>query len=157
MDRGCRGVYTSRWTLWGFGISQMETLEARRFGSGPHWLAQMSVRVSWRTRKDFHVPAIRSYHNGVGADWLSLYLKTPECLKNAFPDREPEEEPSTVYWSAAGNRTLRHTSERSSWRARNDISLPLEDFEALRKDKDFYDESASNRKKGKKTNDHKRE
>ncbi|KAJ7112252.1 hypothetical protein C8R44DRAFT_741944 [Mycena epipterygia] len=45
MDQGCRGVYTSRWALWGFGSSQMETLEAQRFGSEPHWLTQMSVRA----------------------------------------------------------------------------------------------------------------
>ncbi|KAJ7432922.1 hypothetical protein B0H11DRAFT_1939998 [Mycena galericulata] len=56
-------------------------------------------------------------------NWLADF-EAPEALENAFPSREAEERPSTVYYSAEGNRLERALPSNTSWRGGKDYSPP---------------------------------
>ncbi|KAJ6556811.1 hypothetical protein DFH09DRAFT_1084517 [Mycena vulgaris] len=60
--------------------------------------------------------------------WLFKTLQVPERLISAFPERLPEERPSTVYYTAAGERSERIISERSSWKKGDEFTLPQVDY-----------------------------
>ncbi|KAJ7697151.1 hypothetical protein B0H17DRAFT_1130466 [Mycena rosella] len=66
----------------------------------------------------------RDYDRDTG--YLPHHLPPPDRLKEAFPDREPEERPPTVYYSSQGVRQERFVSARSSWRAGTDFQIPEE-------------------------------
>ncbi|KAJ6570622.1 hypothetical protein DFH09DRAFT_1080178 [Mycena vulgaris] len=57
---------------------------------------------------------------------LTRDMTPPNRLLRAFPDRPVEERPSTVYYSAEGERREREIPERSSWRSSDSFSLPPE-------------------------------
>ncbi|KAJ7206982.1 hypothetical protein C8J57DRAFT_1541130 [Mycena rebaudengoi] len=57
---------------------------------------------------------------------LEEILSIPDRLMRAFPQRNPEERPSTVFYSAAGERFERPLSSRSSWQAAEDFEAPEE-------------------------------
>ncbi|KAJ7739788.1 hypothetical protein DFH07DRAFT_752054, partial [Mycena maculata] len=59
--------------------------------------------------------------------WISTWAPTSDSLKAAFPDREMEDRPSTVYYSAAGERLERELPEGTSWWAADNFILPEEE------------------------------
>ncbi|KAJ7084202.1 hypothetical protein C8R44DRAFT_894173 [Mycena epipterygia] len=59
--------------------------------------------------------------------YLPDHLSAPERLKAYFPDRLVEEYPSTVYYSATGERMERSWPTRSSWKAGENFELPEEE------------------------------
>jgi hypothetical protein len=63
------------------------------------------------------------------SDWLLHVMGTPSYLERAFPDRMPEERPSTVFYSADGQRQEASHSVRSSYGAGPQFQAP-ENFQA---------------------------
>ncbi|KAJ7156336.1 hypothetical protein C8R46DRAFT_1295118 [Mycena filopes] len=49
-------------------------------------------------------------------NWVNRALPAPEGLHQAFPERDREENPSTIYYSATGTKMEQFSSDRSSWR-----------------------------------------
>ncbi|KAJ7128866.1 hypothetical protein C8R46DRAFT_1236714 [Mycena filopes] len=57
--------------------------------------------------------------------WLNRALPASDGLHEAFPEREKEENPSTIYYSATGTRMEQFSSDRSSWRKnQEEFDLP---------------------------------
>ncbi|KAJ7602603.1 hypothetical protein DFH06DRAFT_1152706 [Mycena polygramma] len=74
-----------------------------------------------------HVPHMhtllpKDYDKETG--WLPHHLSAPNYLEQAFPDRAPELKPSTVYFSAEGERREISISARSSRGSPGDFELP---------------------------------
>ncbi|KAJ6465892.1 hypothetical protein C8R47DRAFT_1224212 [Mycena vitilis] len=74
-----------------------------------------------------HVPHLQTllpkdYDKETG--WLPHHLTAPNYLEQAFPDRSPELKPSTVYFSAEGERREITISARSSRGSPGDFELP---------------------------------
>jgi hypothetical protein len=63
----------------------------------------------------------------VEVDFLPAVIKAPAYLEHAFPERQPEARPSTVYYSMEGERKERIASSHSSHGAGTDFELPAED------------------------------
>ncbi|KAJ7762848.1 hypothetical protein DFH07DRAFT_771062 [Mycena maculata] len=59
--------------------------------------------------------------------WISTWAPTTDTLKLAFPDREAEGRPSTVYYSTTGERLERELPEGTSWRAGESFTPPEEE------------------------------
>ncbi|KAJ7718494.1 hypothetical protein DFH07DRAFT_784929 [Mycena maculata] len=55
---------------------------------------------------------------------MNTWAPTSDSLKAAFPERDVEERPSTVYYSTEGERRERELPEGSSWRASEDFTPP---------------------------------
>ncbi|KAJ7873404.1 hypothetical protein B0H13DRAFT_2349102 [Mycena leptocephala] len=79
-------------------------------------------------------------------DDILSYLKPPARLSSAFPERNPEPRPSTVYYSATGERKERLKPEFSSWGAGKDFEPPTAHFSSEGRNspevKDTYEEEA---------------
>ncbi|KAJ7637947.1 hypothetical protein DFH06DRAFT_1335594 [Mycena polygramma] len=60
----------------------------------------------------------------VATDWLPHIMTAPQYLEEAFPDRPREDRPSTVYYSAEGDRREIVISSRSSHGAGPDFTVP---------------------------------
>ncbi|KAJ7835422.1 hypothetical protein B0H13DRAFT_1913575 [Mycena leptocephala] len=70
-------------------------------------------------------------------DWIPHIMRAPEYLERAFPDRQPEAKPSTIYYSAEGERKEITLSERTSRGAGSDfIPPPVEQKRSKGKGKD---------------------
>ncbi|KAJ6590405.1 hypothetical protein DFH09DRAFT_1074043 [Mycena vulgaris] len=65
--------------------------------------------------------------------WLPAWIEAPTYLKNAFPDRDPERRPATLYYSTDGVRRELEVPATSSWRASEDyVAPPLEPSDSRR-------------------------
>ncbi|KAK6972195.1 hypothetical protein R3P38DRAFT_3195463 [Favolaschia claudopus] len=67
------------------------------------------------------------------ADSISATIEVPEDLLAAFPDREPESRPVTVFYSAEGERREINISPRSSHGAGPDFMVPPAEGEPTRR------------------------
>jgi hypothetical protein len=77
-----------------------------------------------------HVPHMRKLwpkEYQAETDFLPAIMKAPPYLTLAFPDRQPEARPSTVYYSMEGDRKEILISSRSSRGAGLDFEVPPED------------------------------
>ncbi|KAJ7071767.1 hypothetical protein B0H15DRAFT_957561 [Mycena belliarum] len=59
-------------------------------------------------------------------DWLPFHIKVPPYLEKGYPNRPPEDRPSTVYYSPSGERRELEVSSRSSYGAGPGFQLPEE-------------------------------
>ncbi|KAJ7702724.1 hypothetical protein B0H17DRAFT_1176062 [Mycena rosella] len=66
-----------------------------------------------------HLPG--GYNN---TDWLPNYVSPPKHLEEAFPQKSPEGQPSTVFYSSTGERREIEMSERTSRRAGPELQAP---------------------------------
>ncbi|KAJ7434613.1 hypothetical protein B0H11DRAFT_1938461 [Mycena galericulata] len=71
------------------------------------------------------IPHLKASAPTDDTNWLADF-EAPEALESAFPPREAEERPSTVYYSAEGNRLERALPSNTSWKAGKDYSPPEE-------------------------------
>ncbi|KAJ7215079.1 hypothetical protein GGX14DRAFT_392334 [Mycena pura] len=58
------------------------------------------------------------------SDWITSTWRAPKYLLEAFPEREREERPSTIYYSATGEKKELVLSARTSRRAGEEFQLP---------------------------------
>ncbi|KAJ7459533.1 hypothetical protein B0H11DRAFT_1924398 [Mycena galericulata] len=69
------------------------------------------------------IPHLKASAPEEDENWL-VNFEVPEALAKAFPPREAEDRPSTVYYSAEGNRLERELPSNTSWRGGKEYSPP---------------------------------
>ncbi|KAJ7909252.1 hypothetical protein B0H13DRAFT_2330547 [Mycena leptocephala] len=72
----------------------------------------------------------------VDVDFLPSIVRAPAYLQQAFPERQPEARPLTVYYSLEGERKEIAVSSRTSHRGGASFELPSEDLRAKGKEKE---------------------
>ncbi|KAJ6502627.1 hypothetical protein DFH09DRAFT_1102307 [Mycena vulgaris] len=65
--------------------------------------------------------------------YLPAWIEAPDYLKTAFPDRDPERRPLTIYYSQEGERKELEVPETSSWKASEEYTAPSGPWESKRK------------------------